>query len=222
MDEAEWLGCSDPKPMLEFLRDKASDRKFRLFAVACCRWIWQLFPDERCRRAVEVAEQFADGKASEEELVAARNAASYSPIPGLVAFKAVQASLTVAAYDAVYPAWDTATADFAFSAAAFPPDANPDAVTKEQAAILRDIFGNPFLSMAPGAIWRTPSSVVLATAAYEERILPAGTLDTQRLAVLADALEEAGCDNADILTHLRGPGPHVRGCWAIDLLLGKE
>src|SRR5262249_33745071 len=146
-----WLVCTDPQPMLKIVRDGASDRKLRLFAVACCRWIWQLFPDERCRRAVEVAEQFADGKASEEELVAARNAASYSAIPGLVAFEAIQASLTVAAYDAVYPAWDAATADFAFAAAASTPDANPDAVTKEQAAILRDIFGNPFLSMAPGA-----------------------------------------------------------------------
>ena len=63
--------------------------------------------------------------------------------------------------------------------------------------------------------------VALAQAAYDERELPAGTLDTTRLAVLADALEEAGCVQADILGHLRGPGPHVRGCWAVDLLLRK-
>jgi len=62
----------------------------------------------------------------------------------------------------------------------------------------------------------------LATAAYEERDLPAGTLDPDRLAVLADALEAADCDNADLLPHLRGPGPHVRGCWVIDALLGKS
>jgi hypothetical protein len=61
----------------------------------------------------------------------------------------------------------------------------------------------------------------MAQTAYDERILPAGTLDPDRLAVLADALEDAGCDNADILSHLRGPGPHVRGCWVVDLLLGK-
>ena len=64
--------------------------------------------------------------------------------------------------------------------------------------------------------------VALAQAAYDERELPAGTLDTARLGVLADALEESGCDQADLLAHLRGPGPHVRGCWAVDLLLGKE
>jgi hypothetical protein len=64
--------------------------------------------------------------------------------------------------------------------------------------------------------------VALAQAAYDQRELPAGTLDPTRLAVLADALEEAGCDQADLLSHLRDPGPHVRGCWVIDLLLGKE
>ena len=88
--------------------------------------------------------------------------------------------------------------------------------------LLREIVGNPFRPVALDPAWRTPSVVSLAQAAYEERILPGGTLDSERLAVLADALEEAGCDNADILSHLRGPGPHVRGCWVVDLLLGKE
>jgi hypothetical protein len=62
----------------------------------------------------------------------------------------------------------------------------------------------------------------LAQAAYDERHMPEGTLDTSRLAVLADALEEAGCSVADILNHLRGPGPHVRGCWLVYLCLGKS
>src|SRR5262245_41808404 len=69
---------------------------------------------------------------------------------------------------------------------------------------------------------RPPAVLSISEAAYEERILPAGTLDPDRLAVLSDALEEAGCDNPDILSHLRGPGPHVRGCWVLDLLLEKE
>ena len=89
-------------------------------------------------------------------------------------------------------------------------------------AILRCIFVNPFRPVSLDPAWRTPTVTALATATYEERILPAGTLDPDRLAVLADALEEAGCDNADILAHLRGPGPHVRGCWVLDLLLEKE
>jgi hypothetical protein len=64
--------------------------------------------------------------------------------------------------------------------------------------------------------------VRLAQAAYDERHMPEGTLDNVWLAVLADALEEAGCSDAEILNHLRRPGPHVRGCWVIDLCLGKS
>jgi hypothetical protein len=69
--------------------------------------------------------------------------------------------------------------------------------------------------------WNDSTVVRLAQAAYEERCLPGGELDNGRLAVLADALEEAGSTDADILGHLRGPGPHVRGCWVVDLILGK-
>src|SRR5262249_43797709 len=91
-----------------------------------------------------------------------------------------------------------------------------------QAALLRDIFGNPFHPVALDSAWPTSTALGLATAAYDDRLLPAGTLDPDRLAILSDALEDVGCDNGDLLSHLRGPGPHVRGCWVIDLLLGKE
>ena len=90
-----------------------------------------------------------------------------------------------------------------------------------QCSLVSDVFGNPFRPVTVSPAWLTPQVVALARAAYGERELPAGTLDTRRLAVLADALEEAGCACQDILGHLRGPGPHYRGCWAIDLLLGK-
>jgi hypothetical protein len=87
---------------------------------------------------------------------------------------------------------------------------------------LQEVFGNPFRPVTAAPAWQTPEVVALAQAAYNERELPAGTLDLARLAVLADALEEAGGTNPDLLGHLRGAGPHVRGCWALDLLLGKE
>src|SRR5262249_28262495 len=88
--------------------------------------------------------------------------------------------------------------------------------------LLHEVFGNPFRSISFVPSWRTTAVVTLARAAYDDRVLPAGTLDPDRLAVLSDALEEAGCDNADVLAHLRGPGPHVRGCWVLDLLLDKK
>ena len=87
--------------------------------------------------------------------------------------------------------------------------------------LVRDIFGNPFRPVTLDLAWLTPTVLTLATSAYEERILPSGELDPDRLAVLSDALEEAGCNDADILNHLRSPGPHVRGCWVVDGLLGK-
>jgi hypothetical protein len=94
-----------------------------------------------------------------------------------------------------------------------------------QCDLLRDIFGNPFrpVTIPPAWLtWNDATVVRLAQAAYDERHMPAGTLDHGRLAVLTDALEEAGCTDAEILGHLRGTGPHVRGCWAVDLLLRKE
>src|SRR5262249_34021495 len=90
-----------------------------------------------------------------------------------------------------------------------------------QAGVVREVFGNPSRRARRNRSCLTPPVVALAHAAYEERTLPSGELDPPRLAVLADALEEAGCADPTILGHLRSRGPHVRGCWAVDLLLGK-
>jgi hypothetical protein len=83
---------------------------------------------------------------------------------------------------------------------------------------LEELFGNPFRPVSLAPAWLTPTVLKLAQAAYDNRLLPSGQLDNTGLAILADALEEAGCDNQDILSHLRGPGPLVRGCWAVDLV----
>jgi hypothetical protein len=83
-----------------------------------------------------------------------------------------------------------------------------------QANLLRDIFGDPFRPVAFDPAWRSEAAVALARAAYE-----AGNFTL--LPILADALEEAGCDHPDVLAHCRGPGPHVRGCWVVDGVLGK-
>jgi hypothetical protein len=93
-----------------------------------------------------------------------------------------------------------------------------------QATLLREIFGNPFrpASLAPTWLtWKDGTIPKMAEVNYEDRELPSGHLDRDRLAVLGDALEEAGCSDPDILGHCQGPVIHVRGCWVLDLLLGK-
>ena len=86
---------------------------------------------------------------------------------------------------------------------------------KKDAEVVRDLFGNPFRPVPLDASWLTAIVVSLAESVYAGRSF-------EGMPILGDALEEAGCTNADILGHCRGPGPHVRGCWVVDLLLGKE
>ena len=238
MTEAEWLASADPVPMLRSLAG-ASDRKLRLFACAACRRVWHLFAGEGGRAAVEAAERFADGLATGEELAGALAAAeSAFSGSGGAAFAAWGAAADgtnfSAAGGAGYAAKEAAQA--AAGLPHLPTDSSPwewthpeDFAAKEgalraerahQASLLRDAF-NPFHPASASPAWQAPQVVALAQAAYDQRELPAGTLDVARLAILADALEDAGCDQPDLLGHLHGPGPHVRGCWAVDLLLGK-
>jgi hypothetical protein len=202
MTEQEWLACTDPGPMLEFLRGKASDRKLRLFACACCRHIWQWLTDARSRKAIEVAEDFADNNPADFSL-----------------------------YDKVMQTWKAAGADwlpvvgdamhFAVTYANWTasrhstPDRQAIAVI-HQAHILRDIFGPfPFGPVDLDHSWLTPTVISLAQAIYDERAF-------ERMPSLADALEDAGCTNQQILEHGRGGREHVRACWVVDLLLGKR
>lgn len=91
-----------------------------------------------------------------------------------------------------------------------------------QCKLLRDIIGDPFRPVSLDRSCLDPAVTIVAALAYEERALPSGEIDAVRLAGLADLLQQGGRGDAEILNHLRGPGPHVRGCWAVDLLLGKE
>jgi hypothetical protein len=220
MTESEWLAWrSDPGSLLNVVRDQISERKFRLFACACCRRIWHLLTDERSRKAVEVGELFADGRVDEEKLGVARTAAGAfaGPASKQAALAAFSAYHTVT----LLGIWTFAAANRAASCLG----PKKESEQKEQSRLFRDVICNPFRPVTiRSAIltWHDATVVRLAQAAYDERHSPSGTLDTSRLAVLADALEEAGCTSEDVLGHLRGPGPHVRGCWAIDLCLGKS
>jgi hypothetical protein len=85
-----------------------------------------------------------------------------------------------------------------------------------QAILLRDILGNPFgVVITPDPTWLTSTVTSLAQAIYTDRAF-------DRLPILADALEDAGCTNQDILAHCRSNGEHARGCWVVDLLLGRQ
>jgi hypothetical protein len=217
--EAEWLACKNPIQMLEFLQGKASARKHRLFGSACCRNIWKLITSESDRKAVEASEDYADGRIRLKDLKETRERTRQDE--GSLSHWAVMA----ASRPRVAPAWIAQLAADARHQPgihhAYAPNSRP---SPDQCRLLRDINGNPFrtVSLSPAVLaWHDATVVRLAQAAYEERHMPAGTLDNGRLAVLADALEEAGCQDPDILGHCRSGGTHVRGCWVIDLILGK-
>ncbi|MBN9117823.1 MAG: hypothetical protein J0I06_01415 [Planctomycetes bacterium] len=93
--------------------------------------------------------------------------------------------------------------------------AYPREGNQRELGIFRDIFGNPFCPVAVEPSWLTSDVRALATGIYEDRAF-------DRMPILADALQDAGCDNDDILSHCRQPGEHVRGCWVVDLVLGKK
>jgi hypothetical protein len=228
--KADWNRCTDPDKMLGWLRGngRASPRKLRLFACASCRQVWHFLTDKRCRAAVEQAERYADGLASKKSLtpfrVEARKAVLRQNIP-YWRQRAFHACLNVVENE---PAPDIAAwaAQNAYGAVLCN-DGDHEAVRKTQADLLRDIFGPlPFRTVRIDPAWLAWNGGAvrkLAEAAYAERSMPAGTLDAGRLAVLADALEEAGCCEPEILGHCRQQeSVHVRGCWVIDLILGKS
>ncbi|HEY7428487.1 MAG TPA: hypothetical protein VH682_29920 [Gemmataceae bacterium] len=213
MTEEQWLTCTEPEKMLDFLH-KARKRKLRLFAVAACR---RLQGSWDC--ALEAAERYADGLVSLGELMDIRTAL----LGNASTMYRHMGREEVEAYEALIRAVTE-------------PHANEAALlTVEMATTvlqrvtlcdsLREIFGNPFRAFTLSPTyhsWNDAVVVRLAQTAYGNRILPARILDNARLAILADALEEAGCSDEQILTHLRSSGDHYRGCFVVDALLGKS
>lgn len=227
MTETEWLGeTALAQHMLLALsrrnlqRTKVGKRKLRLFAVGCCRAAWPMLPDERLAGAVETAELFADGLATKGEMEAVREQVEWMRADGALPEKTTLESRV--AVDMAVASTDGRAFDAAFSmTATMAPLAGQLDGERSLRLLVRCVFGNPFKPVSTHASWITPAVVKLAQAAYDKRILPSGALDPRRLASLADAFEEVGRPAADMLTHLRANGPHVRGCWVVDLLTGR-
>jgi len=172
--------------------------------------------DEARCRAVEIAERYADGLASAEELKAANLASAARYDRSRPDRYATVAATQAARLDITR---DPGTASRALGTC-LAGDGGIESLSAQR-SLVRDVFGNPFRPVVVNPAWLTPVAVALARAAYDER-LPSGDLERAPVAILGDALEDAGCADEQFLSHLRGPGPHVRGCFVLDLLLGKK
>jgi hypothetical protein len=233
MTEAEWAACTEPTPMLKFIEGKVRDRKYLLFACACCRRAWHLLAADRSRHAVEFVERYLYSgipRRDVREALAAAEAAcdqfagADDTDPGMVAAAVAQDIAWAAVHGDVRADFIAGLADAAAKAVATAAtEAGPDATrqrweaargreARAQAAVLRDVLGPaPFRPAAIHPSWLTPGVRRLAGAIR-------GTGGFNDLPALAEALEGAGCQDAGILGHCRQPGPHVRGCWVLDLV----
>jgi hypothetical protein len=220
MTEDAYLKCSDLDELLtEFGTDHLNyRRKFRLLAVACCQPIAGKVTDVAHKHALAVAESFADGLIELEDLRRVRSTAFNSDLDqSSYALAAIRATLRdspvaaarEAAHQAIQEVWKRVKGGWETA------PARKAEAKRHQCALFRDIFGNPFRPVWLDSRWGTCDVVGLARGIDEERAF-------DRLPVLADALMDAGCDDEQMLDHCRGGGPHVPGCWVVDLVLGKE
>jgi hypothetical protein len=220
----EWRTAKHPID-LWYHRSARSYRKRMLVACACARRIlWVLGDDARGLRLLEACEAYVDASAKGEAkawkaVVAARkevHARKRECEREALRYKFELDGLhTVLAASVLGTTFAGDVFNFAANAANAPRRGSSDAEVRAQMAIFRDVFKNPFHTVDFSNEWRTATAVSLARQMYESR-------DFSALPILADALQDAGCEDETILGHCRGAGTHVRGCWVVDLVLGKE
>lgn len=237
MTETQWRDCRSALPMLNYPRTWGGKRRQQLFACACVRRVLHLVDGDGFAEAVEVVENHADGAASTAALHQAdvrlrkdgvllpRYEARWharSAVAFLAPFSAqknvrVEVEVVRAVMEAVAhgPVWASAPISRRLEVCT----ALRAGEAAQLADLVRDLF--PFRPVPSDPAWLTPAVVSLAHAAYDERRMPSGEMDKGRLWVLSDALEEAGAESA-VLDHLRGPGPHWRGCRVVDALMGRS
>ncbi len=217
MTEAEWIGHAVPGLMLRFLGDAAGERRLRLFTCNCADLVWHAMLGRGVPRVLELAWAAADGLFPRSELEVLTPPPASGPVADLYADQVLQVACRPPLPDTVAVSRRNVESLAVLLAA----DAGRDTAQASIASrttlsnFLRDIFGNPFRPVTFSPSWRTSTAVTLAAQMYESREFGA-------MPILADALQDAGCDSADVLDHCRGEGPHVRGCWVVDLVLGKK
>jgi hypothetical protein len=228
MTEAEWLAADSPQELLLWLgaksRRRRSLRKNGLFIVACAERISSFMRHAVTISGLELAERMAEGVAdgSEGERYLAEFGAACPPgEPGpheaarVVSFEAMKVLLPHRMGQSSEKLAVSAAQSCAGVFYAANDISRAIQETGTHAALLRDVIGNPFRPVTLDTTRLTSTVVSLADGIYQERAF-------DRLPILADALQDAGCDNDDILNHCRGVGPHVRGCWVVDAVLGKK
>ncbi|QJW93785.1 hypothetical protein [Frigoriglobus tundricola] len=234
MTEDEWLAGPDPGQLLPFLHGRLSPRKLRLLGVACCRALGPLLPDEADRTAITIAEQYADGQVSRKALQRAHEEADEAryhisrsdeesvlawPPPDVTRlaswgdeeFARSRRELISLARWFVFIVIDPGLANLRV----FPQHPYLPYRRFVSPFTVWDVAGNPFRPTPHDPAWLTADVTALARGIYEQRAF-------DRAPILADALQDAGCEDEGVLDHLRGGGSHARGCWAVDLVLGKE
>jgi hypothetical protein len=238
MTKAEWLACTDLGILVSSLRDRL-DRRWLLALSGLCRVSWASL-DRHTRDAVRRLECHAEARHPSGLGLEQAIAIAGTDPSGFFGVSGADQEALVSRSRAMCEELGITTAEYSSPerrrVASLLRQANRHVVNtldhrlclgqEVAAAILRDIIGNPFRRsppLPPAVLnWNDRTVPRIAQGIYDDRKMPEGTLDAARLAVLADALLDAGCDNEALIAHCREPGPHVRGCWAVDLILGKE
>jgi hypothetical protein len=220
MTEEEWLSTASTRELIDSVKDLSRQRRLRLLSCALCRHYEGLIRHDRVRIALDRAERFADGELRDSTLDKWRhdvakieNDTRRSHLPVADIYGAVELACGNSRIRSYSESWTYLVAFFL--------DHQKDRSGASQVEVvcrrlLRDIFGNPFRPVSFDPEWRTSTAVALAQQMYDSR-------DFSAMPILADALQDAGCENEEVLDHCRAAdGVHVRGCWVVDLVLGKS
>jgi hypothetical protein len=217
MNEFYWQNADSAQSLVEYLRRRGSIRKRMLLACALCRSVAGLLDDARCLQTLAILEEQADLGPDNAAIAGARALAEAAWKDQKK--KGAEEKTVVACY-AVRCAVERARLNHACMHVEHAAGTNENA-QRGRVALVHCIFGNPFRKSRKNLAWLTPPVVALAHASYDHRAMPNGELGRELLAALADALEKAVASD-ELLSHLRGSGPHVRGCHVLDLLTGRS